>query len=319
MSRMRRREFIERSVAMGIGVVALSHAPVLGEGAKGKAIVVKAVRANATTDKKIDAAVVKEMVNAVVCKLSGKAKPEDAWKTYVKPTDVVAVKINCLFGIGAATHPEVTAAVVEGIQMAGVPADKIIVWDKSDDDLKKSGYTVSSGPGVRTIGVNGAWEDTPTDIHTCKGRLAKILTQECTALINVPILKTHSISGITFAMKNHYGSFHNPRDAHGGKCDPFLAHLNNLKCIREKTRLILCDALLPVADGGPQAHPEWTWEYKAILAGTDPVALDAVGLEILQTQRKTLGKPPVAAPCVATAAKMGLGVDDLSQIEVVTA
>jgi uncharacterized protein (DUF362 family) len=319
MSTMRRREFIERSVAVGVGVVALSHAPVLGEGAKGKVIVVKAVRDNATADKKINAAVVKEMVNAVVCKLSGKAKPEDAWKTYVKSTDVVGVKINCLFGIGAATHPEVTAAVVEGIQMAGVPADKIIVWDRTDGDLKKSGYTVSNGPGVRTIGVNKDWEDTPTDIHTCKGRLAKILTQECTALISVPILKTHNISGITFAMKNHYGSFHNPGQAHANKCDPFIAAVNSLKVIREKTRLILCDALLPVADGGPQAHPEWTWEYKAIMAGTDPVALDAVGLEILQTQRKTLGKPPVAAPCVATAAKMGLGVDDLSQIEVVTA
>ena len=319
MGRMRRREFIGRTVAVGVGVMALGRTPLLGEEAKGKAIVVKAVRDNATADKKIDAAVVKEMVNAVVCKLSGKAKPEDAWKTYVKPTDVVGVKINCLFGVGAATHPEVTAAVVEGIRMAGVPADKIIIWDKSDGDLKKSGYTINKDAGVRCIGVNGAWEEEPTDIHTCKGRLAKILTRECTALINVPILKTHGISGITCAMKNHYGSFHNPGEAHANKCDPFIAHLNNLKVIREKTRLIVCDALLPVADGGPQAAPQWTWEYKAILAATDPLALDAVGLEILQEQRAKLGKKPLAAPCIASAAKLGVGVGDLSQIDVVTA
>ena len=317
MTGMRRREFLGRSVAVGVGAMALGHVPVLAEEAKGKAIVVKAVRDNATTDKKIDPAVVKEMVSAVVCKLSGKAKPEDAWKTYVRPDDVVGVKINCLFGVGAATHPEVTAAVVEGIQMAGVPADKIIVWDKSEGDLKKSGYTINSGPGVRCIATT--WEDTPTDIHTCKGKLAKILTQEITALINVPILKNHAIAGLTCAMKNHYGSFHNPGAAHANRCDPFVAAVNALKCVREKTRLIICDALMPVADGGPQAAPQWTWEYKAIMAATDPVALDAVGLKILQEQRAKLSKPPLVVPSVETAAKMGVGVADLAQIDVVTA
>ena len=315
--RMDRREFLGATVAAGIGALALRQVPVLGAEAKGKAIVVRALRDGATADKKPAAAVVKEMVHATVCKLAGKAKPEDAWKHFIKPDDVVAVKINCLFGIGAATHPEVTAAVVEGILMAGVPADKIIVWDREDKHLENSGYTVVRDKGVRYIGVNGEWEEQPTDIHTCKGRLAKILTRECTALVSVPMLKTHVISGMTMALKNHYGSFHNPGDAHGNACDPFLAEVNALDPIRKKTRLIVADALLPVADGGPQARPEWTWEYKAILAATDPVAIDTVGLQILQEQRGKLGKPPVKVKCLATAAAKGLGVADLGQIEVV--
>jgi uncharacterized protein (DUF362 family) len=319
---MRRRDFLGRAAALSAGVAFLGRTDLLAEGPAPRSVVVKVVRDAASAGKKLDAACVREMVHAAVCKLSGKAKPEDAWKCYVRPDDVVGVKINCLFGVGAATHPEVTTAVVEGCRMAGVPDDKIIVWDRDDKHLEKSGYTVNRGSGVRYLGVGADWEEDATDIHTCKGRLAKVLTRQCTALINVPILKHHAIAGITFSMKNHYGSFHNPNSAHGGGCDPFIACLNALKVIREKTRLIVGDALLPVADGGPQANPKSTWEYKAILAATDTVAIDYIGLKILDEQRATIQKPLLEggkAKCIATAAGMGLGVADLAKIELVTA
>jgi uncharacterized protein (DUF362 family) len=320
---MRRREFIGTTVAVGVGLAAMKSGVATGEEPKPKSVVVKIVRDNAAADKKLNASVVKEMVHAAVCKLSGKSKPEEAWAVYVKKDDTVGIKINCLFGLTASTHPEVTAAVVEGCQMAGVPNDKIIVWDRTAKDLEKCGYTVNKGAGVKCIGVDGDWEADTTAIHTCNGHMAKILTQQCTALINVPILKTHVIAGITCALKNHYGSFDNPSKAHADGCDPFLAHLNNLKCIREKTRLIVCDAILPLPDKGPQAHPELTWEYKAILASTDPVALDYVGLKILDEQRVKTGKPPLESSgkvkCLATAAKMGLGVADMNLIDLVTA
>ena len=317
--RLGRREFLGRTAAIGAGIAVLGRTPARAAEGGAKSVVVKAVRDDAVADMKPNAPVVREMVHAVVMKLSGKKTPEEAWKQYVKPSDVVALKINCLFGVGAATHPEVTAAVVEGCQMAGVPADKIIVWDREDKDLEKSGYTISKGPGVRTLGVNGDWEDQPTAIATCQGKLAKILTQKCTALINVPILKTHVIAGVTMALKNHYGSFHNANQAHANGCDPFIAELNALDCIRKKTRLVVADALLPVAEKGPQARPEWTWEYKTILASLDPVAIDYVGVKILDEQRAKINLPPIEpkCKCVQTAAAKGLGVADMSKIEVV--
>lgn len=331
MTGMRRREFIGTTVAAGVGAWALGRGVALGEQPAGKAVVVSTTRDDATKEKKPVAKPVKEMVHAVVCKLSGKARPEEAWAAYVKKDDVVGIKINCLFGVGAATHPEVTEAVIEGCKMAGVPDDKIIVWDREDKHLISSGYTIQRGPGVRIIGVNGEWEENPTAIHTCQGRLAKILTQQCTALVNVPILKTHVIAGMTMALKNHYGSFHNPGEAHGkrdpaaahgGGCDPFIAELNALPCIRQKTRLIVADCLMPVADRGPQARAESTWEHKAILAAIDPVAIDYVGLKILDEQRAKTGKAPLestgSAKCVFTAAEKGLGVADLGRINLVT-
>ena len=47
-------------------------------------------------------------------------------------------------------------------------------------------------------------------------KLANIL-KECDALINIPILKSHMMAGVTFAVKNHYGSFSNSSLLHGNK------------------------------------------------------------------------------------------------------
>jgi len=325
-----RRGFLGRTAAAGAAAAVLGNRA-LGQGASGgKSVVVRHVRDDSVQDGKVNAKVAREMVHAVVMKLSGQSSPEAAWKTYIKPDDVVGVKINCLFGVGACTHPCVTAAVVEGVRMAGVPADKIIVWDREDQHMEKSGYTVGKIDGVLYTGVNGDWEDEPTAIHDCKGRLAKILTRKITALVNVPILKTHSLAGVTCSLKNHYGSFHNPRDAHGGRggrkehggmCDPYIAELNALPVIREKTRVIVADALRPVGNRGPQARPRHTFDAKAMMASLDPVALDTVGMTMLDAWRAKQKMPSLqetgSAVSIATAAEKGVGVGDMSKIEVV--
>jgi len=327
-----RRRFLGHTAAAGVGAAVLGKRAFGQGGAGGKSIVVRAVRETAVRDKKPDPKVVREMVHAVVMKLSGASSPEAAWKTYIKSDDTVGVKINCLFGVGACTHPCVTEAVVEGVRLAGVPPEKIIVWDREDKHMTNSGYKVGKIDGVTYTGVNGDWEDEPVDIHTCKGRLAKILTRKITALVNVPVLKTHVLAGVTFSMKNHYGSFHNPgaahggrgkRKAHGGMCDPFIAEVNALPVIRKKTRLIVADALRPVGNRGPQARPQFTYDEKAIMAGLDPVAMDTVGMKMLDAWRAGQKMPSLeetgSAVSIATAAEKGLGVGDMSKIEIVEA
>ncbi len=329
-AKLDRRQFLAGTVAAGVGA-ALVGPEAFGAPGGGRGVVAKAVRPDAVRDNEPNPKVVREMVHAVVMKLSGKSSPEAAWKTYIRPDDVVGVKINCLFGRGASTHPAVTAAVVEGIRMAGVPAEKIIVWDREDKHLISAGYKTGRVEGVLYTGVNGEWEDQPTAIHDCRGRLAKVLTRQVTALVNVPILKTHVLSGITFSMKNHYGSFHNPGSAHGGgpraphggRCDPYIAELNALPVIRQKTRLIVADALRPVGNRGPQVRPQWTFTENTVLASLDTVAIDVVGIGILDAWRKKQGMPLLeptgSARSVFTAAKKGLGEGDRRRITVLEA
>lgn len=313
-----RRQFLGAVAVAGAATLVSGSSSALAQ-AGAKARVVRIRRPDAVDDAdNVNAGVVKEMVDQCVAKLVGKPTAEEAWKSLFGPEDVVTVKINCLFGPGASTHREVTEAVVAGLLTAGVLADNITVWDRADQDLAKTGYDLNSGPGVKYTGTE--WDPQPTRQGSFNGPLATVVSNPAaTALVNVPVLKTHSIAGITLALKNHYGSIRNPGEHHANNCDPYLADLNAVPCIKDKTRLIVADALRPVGEGGPSAQPQNTWTYGGILAATDPVAIDAVGAQILDEWRATKQLESVLAKAkyLETAAKAGLGVADLSQIEVI--
>jgi hypothetical protein len=101
-----------------------------------------------------------------------------------------------------------------------------------------------------------------------------------------------------------------------------MAELNSLPPIREKTRLIVCDALKPLADGGPGMKPEFIWEYRSVIVSADPVALDYQGWQIIESRRKEIDRPPLAESgrrpkFITTAASLGLGTNDPAKMEVV--
>jgi len=75
------------------------------------------------------------------------------------------------------------------------------------------------------------------------------------AVLNLPVLKQHMLSGMSGALKNQFGCIHNPNKMHLDKCDPYIAEVNALPAIRQKQRLIVMDALRPVLDNGPSYQP----------------------------------------------------------------
>jgi len=309
MSSLDRRHFLGTVAAAGVGAAAIGARSAGAQDAAKKSRVVRIRRTDAIDDAdKVNAAVVKTMVDQSVAKLVGKNTADEAWKSLFGPSDVVTVKVNCLFGMGASTHMEVAQAVVAGLLTAGVPADKITVWDREDKHLIVCGYEINKGPGVKFTGTQ--WDAQPTKSGSLNGKLSTLISDPVvTAIVNVPVLKTHAISGITLAHKNHYGSIDNPGQHHGNGCDPYLTDLNALPCIKDKTRLILADALRPVGEGGPSAQPQHTWSYGAILAATDPVAIDSLGAQILDAWRATKNMEPIASKArfLQTSEKAGLG------------
>lgn len=322
-SRMTRREFLERSALWGLASWGAGrYASSALAQPRSRVVLVRNPRV--LQEGQVNPEVVEEMVNQGILALTGKGSLIEAWSTFFRPEDVVGIKLNCLFGRGASTHPAVAAAVVKGVQQAGVRPENIILWDRSDGDLRKAGYTINrGGPGVQCYGTEGDYDPEPTQNGSFRGRLSRILSQRITALVNAPMLKDHSIAGITISMKNHYGSFHNPSEHHGNNCDPYMADLNAVPAIRQKTRLIVCDALQPIADGGPGLrNPRAKWDYGAILLSTDPVALDYYGWRILEERRKELGLPSLAdvgrpPRQLASAAQRGLGTSDPNRIELI--
>jgi uncharacterized protein (DUF362 family) len=270
--------------------------------------------------------VVTRMINTGITTLLGTPDAKSAWRTLFRSHDIVGLKVNCLAGRGLSTRPEVAYGIVEGLKLAEVLEENIVIWDKANRDLKRGGYRVNTErQGVKCFGTDAlrdGYESRPNIAGQVGSLFSTILSRHCTAIVNVPILKDHDLSGVSISLKNFYGAIHNPNKYHQNNCNPYIADLNTHPYIKEKVRLTICDALIPQYHGGPSFKPQWTWKFGAILISLDPVALDAIGADILEKKRhehgmnsfREAGRHPAY---IHTAAGYGLGVDDLSQIEII--
>ncbi|MCK4324022.1 MAG: hypothetical protein KAW89_05790, partial [Armatimonadetes bacterium] len=102
-----------------------------------------------------------------------------------------------------------------------------------------------------------------------------------------------------------------------------LASVAARPLINQKVVLHFVVALDPFYAFPTDAQPRPRWEYAGLLLGSDPVAVDTVGLEILTTKRTEEGiepaEPPTAAQYLRAAHdEYHLGQADLDEITVVT-
>jgi len=327
---MNRRTFLAQAGAATAAVAGLPYvARAFGPGKPpvGKSRVV-VIRHDALAEEPLDARRVRELLDEAAKALAGEAKAADAWACWVKPSDRVGVKVNCL---GLATRPEVAGALADAWSAADLAPERVILWDRFERELRQAGYTLrASGAGVRCFGTDslgsrgqGGYADelvTSGDIGSLYSRL---VTDESTALVSAAVLKDHNLAGLTCALKNFYGAIHNPNKYHANGCDPFIADVVAHPNIRGRLRLAVCDATRPQCHGGPAARSRWQWPYGGVLLATDPVALDRVAMEILDRRRAAVGLKPLAddgrpVRYLASAQARGLGTADLVQIEVVS-
>jgi uncharacterized protein (DUF362 family) len=281
-------------------------------------------------DGKLDEKRVGELLNRAMATYTGHKRPVDAWKHIVleggAKDKVIGLKTNGLGGKGISTHAVLVLAIVERLQQAGVKPGNIIIWDRNAHDLEACGLTISTDPNrVRCFGSDvSGYEDSVEKWGSSQVRFSRILTRECAMVINLPILKDHSMSGVTFAMKNMYGVVERPQDLHAGGCNPGIADLNAFPVIQRKVKLTIGDAMTSVYEGGPGFKPEHLWQPNALIVGEDRVAIDQIAWGILDKKRtevglKTLeaaGRPP---RYIATAADTthALGVNDPQHIRLI--
>lgn len=144
----------------------------------------------------------------------------------------------------------------------------------------------------------------------------------CTALIGLPGLKAHWLTGIGTVLKLYILYSGSPRSYHA-QDNSKLGEIWNLPFVKNKTRLVLVDALHPLCDKGPQVDPRYKWAYNGLIAAKDPVALETVCLKIIMNKREELkGEPwPLSPPplCVEAADKeYGLGTSKMENIKIET-
>ncbi len=279
--------------------------------------VVHARHAGAWDGKALVPEVIRRMLDASITELTGLNDAIEAWAALFGPDERIAIKVNS--HLRGSVHVPLVVAVTERLQAAGIPAEQILIFDRSSLELEDEGYPVNvDGPGVRcygtdTDGYRAGWTLLDTDI-----KLSDLMLS-CDALINIPILKVASGPGISFALKNHYGTFDKPSYFHRPKFERALAELNALPPIRERTRLIIGD-VLTVDPRRDTAGYRMIGTGDAILMSFDPVAHDTVGLQIANQVLTAEGSSTEATtnlttPWLDNAAQLGLGTNDPKDME----
>jgi len=289
------------------------------------------------------------MVDLGVKEMTGKSDLAAAWKQFVKPDDVVGIKINSWGGRLISTKRAIIQAVADGVRAAGVPVERIVVWDQYQDNLdtyvrrqeiesRLGGvrFKACSPPVTKEMtrqpGPLPGFATEPVRFPWGQARVSELVANELTAIINLGVLKDHITAGVSGVLKCiSHAVVERPWDCHDDFCNPYIADIVNIPVVRDKLRLHVLDAVLGVAVGGPQLQSlDRLFMNERLLFSTDPVALDRIGYDWIAKARLDRGFSPMEtrtdrAPgmtgipggYIATAAARGLGTDDRQAMQVV--
>jgi hypothetical protein len=264
--------------------------------------VVEVFRADSVvTDPKValNPGAMRPMLDAALASLTdGAAAPWSVLLPNYGPTTRIGIKVNCLNQYLATSVPLVQALVASLMEGLGVEAGRITVWDRRLDELTRAGFTSDALGGASVVGTVNSTTD-PSGPGYSKAicgevagktpLLSKIITEQTDLTINVPVLKTHVVSGITAAFKNIYGIINNPGEYHTN-ANEALPALYALPPIRNHLRLTLVDAIIAVLTGGTSDPPDA--QPRRIIVGQDPLAVDSYCLALANQLRTEFAKPP---------------------------
>jgi uncharacterized protein (DUF362 family) len=269
--------------------------------------------------------VARRLLEKAMMELTGASNLNEAMKRFVHRSDKVAIKPNGIAGGSMATSFEFIQPVVEACIAAGVPAENITVFEQY------SSYLLSTRVGAPKFelpkGVKLAFHNNKDHgmqgVRIYEGINTKFCRQlmEATCVINMGLVKDHSICGYTGALKNiTHGSIHNPEAHHAHYANPQIAMLYAHPVVTSRVRLHIADAMRLMYDRGPlYKDPNTVVPHGSVYVATDPVALDTIGLAAVDVERKQRGKKPIAqsgraAKYLESASELGLGVADPNQI-----
>jgi len=228
-------------------------------------------------------AVVQEMLDSGLKALTGQPDPQSAWKTIIKPDDIVGIKNNRWPYLR--TTAEVENALKKRIMEVGVKETNISV-----DDL---------------------------------GVLQNPIFQKATALINARPMRSHHWSGVGSLIKNYIMFIPEPITIHPDSCADLASIWDLPVVKGKTRLNVLVMFTPQFHSFGPHSfNPKYVWKYHGLLLGFDPVAVDSTGLRIIEAiRREYFGddrplNPPAKHIAVADT-KYHLGTADPEKIELV--
>lgn len=254
----------------------------------------------------------RELVRQTIAGLGGMT-------AFVKPGDTVVIKPNIGWDRkpeqGANTHPVVVTTLIEMVLETG--AAQVKVFDRTCNESRMCYINSGIGPAVESVSDKRVKIFHTEDRHFVKTpvKKGKKLTEwpihkealEADCLINVPVAKHHGLSDLTLGLKNNMGLLGGNRGLIHMSLGQKLADLATVI----PTRLTVIDATRMLLRHGPQGgRTEDVHVADTLIAGTDPVAVDAYATTLF-------GIRPETIESTIRAHEMGLGEMELSRMEII--
>ncbi len=201
-------------------------------------------------------------------------------RRFVAKQDVVVIKPNIAWDRtpeqAANTNPELVAEVVRQCWEAG--AKRVIVTDVSCNEAQRCFHRSGIEAAARSAGAEVILPDPEKFREVNMGGVVlkswPVFTPflEADKIFNLPIAKHHELTGATLGMKNWYGILGGQRNRLHQQIHQSLADLAGFML----PTLTIMDCYRILLRNGPTGgNLEDVALKKTIVAGTDPVALDA--------------------------------------------
>ena len=235
-------------------------------------------------------------------------------EAFVKPGERVAIKPNCAWDRkpeqAANTNPELIGELVRLCLGAGAAA--VVVAENSCQDPGRAFTRSGIGAAARDAGAKIENQRNAGTVRLDLGGTVlgpwKVLQPiaEADRVINVPVVKHHSLARATLGMKNWFGAIVGRRPSLHQRIAQVCAELG----AAFRPTLTVIDATRILTGGGPTGGSlALVRPVDCIAVATDPVAADAWGAGLLDLV-------PDELPHLAIAARLGLGTADWKSVSI---
>ena len=240
---------------------------------------------------------------------------------FVKKGQQVVLKPNMSFArtpdFSASTHPLVVVTVAQACMEAG--AQQVLVLDhtlqRAELCLERTGIREAckniSGVHVLALQERKFFRE----IKIPQGKVLESVevmkdVLDSPVLINIPVAKSHSATGVSLGMKGLMGLIWDRESFHSKyNINQAIADLGTVI----KPQLTILDATRALASGGP-GGPGEVKKPNLIVAGIDPVAVDSYGVSIAPWYGQNFKGRQVEHLLLAH--QRGLGKIDIEQLKI---
>jgi uncharacterized protein (DUF362 family) len=217
----------------------------------------------------------------------------------------------------ATTHPLVVATVAQACVEAG--AQQVLVLDhtlqRAELCLERTGIreACKNIPGVHVLALQE--KKFFREVKIPQGKVLERIevikeVLDGYVLINIPVAKSHSATGVSLGMKGLMGLIWDRESFHSQvNMNQAIADLGTVI----KPHLTILDATRALAIGGP-GGPGEVKKPNLVIAGTDPIAVDSYGVSIIPWYGQNFKGRQVEHLLISH--QRGLGKIDVEQLKI---